>query len=311
MSSFFKAIVCFFSVLSVTSQSGNSSQNNCWNNMQFMFTPADAKSIDAALIQNPFSENPDIWNALPGDFVKTPTGFGFMMARPDLKTRLFAQWAFNSSTKGAIADIGSSFGVATLKILEETSTKQKVIAVDLDAHSLMELRARAKKLDPKFLQRLILHQGKLAGDLEFEKGQLKGIFSSRVLHFLSPEEVRLAFSKMYEWLAPGGRLMITVETPFNGNLQSNGFGKIFSQRVSEGNEWPGLIEDVARYYPSRKGALPALMNFLTPEILEREAKTVGFKTVHSEYIDRAGDFPRDVLFDGRESAVYFGEKPKN
>ncbi len=279
----------------------------CLRDLQFVLERANSAVMSKLIRESQPEISDDFLKSLQGAgdsrFVATQTGFGFMMTVVDLQARIFEQWSQASLVKGPLLDIGASYGITTHHFL---NSGRDVIANDLDSRQLL---IAAKRTDPKKLAKLILHQGQLAADLSFAENSIAGIHVSRVMHFLNPTQFQKALNDMYRWLKPGGRLMVTTETPFNGNLQKNGFNAIYEKRLQDQNPWPGFIEDIRPYYPTRGEHLPLSMNFMTPEILKREFEAAGFRVVITEYIDRRHDFPPDVLFRGRESCAIFAEKP--
>jgi hypothetical protein len=50
------------------------------------------------------------------------------------------------------------------------------------------------------------------------------------------------------------------------------------------------------------------MNFMRPEELKREFEAAGFRVILASYLNREGQFPASVIFDGRESAWIVAEK---
>jgi hypothetical protein len=115
-----------------------------------------------------------------------------------------------------------------------------------------------------------------------------------VLHFLLAAEIRATLKKMHRWLRPEGRLYLVVDTPYSGFWFRN--APEYEKRKAAGEEWPGLIEDIAPYHPSGQcppGMLPYL-NPMDPDILVRECEGAGFEVEEAEFIYRRGIPGRDA-----------------
>ncbi|MCO1454212.1 SAM-dependent methyltransferase, partial [Legionella pneumophila] len=67
---------------------------------------------------------------------------------------------------------------------------------------------------------------------------------------------------------------------------------------------PGEITEPAKYESSgRASSLPKFVHWITKEVLDRSLVKSGFTIEHSEYINRKGQFPEDLLLPeyGKES----------
>ncbi|AYK07546.1 non-ribosomal peptide synthetase [Brevibacillus laterosporus] len=169
---------------------------------------------------------------------------------------------------GEVLDIGCAYGVATIAALENGA---RVFAVDLERKHLDILEQR---IDEQFRDRLTLKQGKLP-NIDFEDGQFSAIHASRVIHFLSPEEVKITLQKMYRWLKPGGKVFLSTDSPYFGYWQSK--APDYERRKREGDAWPGFIENVADHFdPVDVQGGPSLINALDPDVFERECMVAGF-----------------------------------
>jgi polyketide synthase PksJ len=108
--------------------------------------------------------------------------------------------------------------------------------------------------------------------------------------------LRLALAKMHRWLAPGGRLFITADSPYMPGWSA--IVPAYEAAKARGEEWPGFIPDFPKY-TSRAGGGVATLNTLDPDILAREATRAGFM------VERASFFPMErlgVQSGGREHA---------
>ncbi|WP_139488133.1 non-ribosomal peptide synthetase [Brevibacillus dissolubilis] len=181
---------------------------------------------------------------------------------------------------GEVLDLGCAYGVATIAALEKGA---RVFAMDLEQKHLDILEQR---IDEKFRERLSLKQGKLP-DVDFEDGRFNAIHASRVIHFLSPEEVRLTLSKMYRWLKPGGKIFLSTDSPYFGYWQSK--APEYEERKRKGDPWPCFIENVYEHFdPADVVGGPSLINALDPEVFERECLAAGFMVEKCGFFSSVG-----------------------
>ena len=194
---------------------------------------------------------------------------------------------------------GAAYGVATLPALAHGA---HVIANDSAPEHLQLL---LEKTPPAQRANLTLMPGLFPEDLAIAPCSLGVILVARVLHFFDGERIRKAFARCYEWLRPGGRLIVTAETPYLRNLQS--FIPEYESRRGKGAEWPGFIDDFPKW-DTRKGVnLPAQMHLLDETVMAREAARAGFRTISIKHFGRP-EFPDTLKFDGRESVGAIVEK---
>ena len=65
---------------------------------------------------------------------------------------------------------------------------------------------------------------------------------------MTPKECDRAFSRLFELLKPGGKLFLTVGSPFIKVYK--GFDKEYNKRLSDNKiRYPGFIENVRKYHP--------------------------------------------------------------
>ena len=75
-------------------------------------------------------------------------------------------------------------------------------------------------------------------------------------------------------------------------------------------KWPGEITNPADYESSgRAASLPKFVHWITKEVLEKSLTQTKYGVEHLSYIDRCGQFPTDLLLDGRESIGAVAAKP--
>ena len=136
--------------------------------------------------------------------------------------------------------------------------------------------------------------------LQFEEKSLHSIFSSRVIHFLTPPELEKAFQLFHKWLKPNGKLFLSVETPFLGNWKK--FIPEFEKRKKERDNYPGFISDPKKWEDSGfASALPPCVHWFDKESLTDVATRNDFSPLTLSYINRKNDFPEALLHNGNES----------
>lgn len=233
-------------------------------------------------------------------FYRTKNNFGYMQRSNDIYSQAFVEDAVRSG--GLALDVGSAYGVATLEILRRGGN---VIASDIDRSHLNILWSQ---VPDEYKSRLRLYFGGLPSGLDLPSNSIDSILASRVFHFLSGEDIQASIKEFYRLLRPGGRVFVTAETPFLLAAKRYGFLSKYMERKKAGDPWPGLVTDVQKIYPTLKIGLPNLMNYMDPDVLEREFLAAGF-VVNKVGTFARPEFPREAQMDGRESVGIFAVKP--
>ncbi|ASQ45115.1 class I SAM-dependent methyltransferase [Legionella clemsonensis] len=213
---------------------------------------------------------------------------------------------------GKVLEIGAAFGAATLEAIARGAT---VFCNDINPENLAVVRQRFLEATNACIDSLTGDSGALVlipGELPDEliglpKKYFAAILICRVFHFFSGAKIEEALGLLSTLLAPEGKIYIVCETPFLKNWQR--FIPEFNKRVEENEEWPGEIAEPANYESSgRVSSLPKFVHWITKEVLERSLIKEGFSIEHSEYINRSGQFPEDLLLPeyGKESIGAIG-----
>ena len=231
-------------------------------------------------------------------FVPTLNRQGFMSLRPDACMQAFI--AFAGTSSAPVADIGAAYGVATIPALEAGA---HVIAVDVDEEHLAILEQRVPSA---CRHRLRTIAASFPEDLELDQGSIGAFLVAQVVHFLSPDRLELAASRLFEWLIPNGKVFLTTASPYLGNLKA--FVPVYEARKRAGDPWPGYVPDVLQYGPE-----PWLNPFLSmllvdPETLSRVFRQAGFVVEQAELIARP-ELPPQLQLDGREAVGLVVRKP--
>ena len=212
---------------------------------------------------------------------------------------LFAKHA--ESCLSPVLDIGAGFGAATLAAL---SAGASVVANDIDGDSLRALRLRACS---PHLERLVLKVGRFPYELEFPAGHFAAVHASNMLHFLEPRDIEVGIRGIREWLVPGGKVFVMVNSAYIENFK--GFIPVFEKKKADGEPWPGWIDDLSRYssHPTLKH-LPTQIHVFDAETLAQAFCSCGFIVEEAREFRRSG-LPPQLRFDGRENILLVGRKP--
>lgn len=242
-----------------------------------------------------------------GQFIKThnPTG-GFTTTPCDEYSQKFLEYAGEVSIAGGkVLEIGAAFGAASLQALVQGAT---VFCNDIDPNNLAVIRNRYLKdttADIDILTgdsgQLVLLPGSFPDELAgLPANYFDAILICRVLHFFTGDMIDKSLQQLSTFLKPGGKLFVVCETPFLKNWQS--FISEYEKRIADGIKWPGEITNPADYESSGRAAtLPKFVHWISKDILERLLSKSMLRVEQLTYIDRRGQFPNDLLLDGRES----------
>lgn len=248
-----------------------------------------------------------------GLFTKTHNPFGgFTTAPCDLVSQRFIEHAAATAKHGGkVLEIGAAFGAATLEALANGAT---VFCNDIDPENLAVVRKRHLESGSESDaitgddNKLVLVPGALPQELlGLPEKFFDAILICRVLHFFTGSKIEESLLLLSKLLTPGGKIYIVCETPYLKNWQR--FLPEFQSRVDRNVEWPGEITNPAEYESSGRAAtLPKFVHWITKEVLERCLVKSGLDVEHAEYINRAGQFPDDLLSPehGKESVGAIG-----
>jgi SAM-dependent methyltransferase len=268
----------------------------------------DDKLVSA--VEVPLSQNKR------GRFLKTYNASGGFTIDPlDPISQEFIQYSKAlSSEKPVVLEVGAAFGYASLQAIEKEAT---VFCNDIDVNNLAVISNRySEKTNKKInlttgdFDKVVFVPGSFPSDLKgLPENFFDAILICRVLHFFTGDQIEKALKQLYKHLKPGGKLFIVCETPYLKNWEK--FIPIYESRVSDGQEWPGEITNPMEYESSgRSKALPEFVHWISEEVLEKAVCKENFYIERLSYIDRLGQFPNDLLLDGRESVGVIAVKPE-
>ena len=193
-------------------------------------------------------------------------------------------------------DIGCAYGIATQAALANGA---RVLACDMDEGHVQIL---IQETADENRDRLRTAVGVLP-DVDFPDESFGAILCSRVFHFMLSAEIRKSLAKMYRWLNPGGRIFLVADSPYTGFWYS--MAPEYERRKANGDEWPGLIEDISPLFENGRfpDGMLSFMNPLDPDILSRESGRAGF------VVETAAFVGRDGSREGRHHAGMIASKP--
>jgi SAM-dependent methyltransferase len=236
----------------------------------------------------------------PSQYTPTLNCMGYMSPKLDQIQMAFVEHSKNNKF-GLFLDIGCGFGIATLPVI---NNGRQIIACDLEERHLEILK---QEIPEEKLPFLTLIKGHFPHEIVFPSNAFDGINLSMVLHFLSPETIEKALKEIFICLKKGGRLYMTTSSPYQRVLSP--FIPIYEQRRSV-EEWPGYIDDIAKYVPHRAHLLPKRNIVFCKAELVRLVSKFGFQVQTATFFSREG-MPLDLSLDGREYSGIICEKPRD
>lgn len=229
-------------------------------------------------------------------FQQTHNQMGITALRLDRLTASFVDYA--TCCQAPVLDIGAGIGTATIAALERGAT---VIASDICVDHLALLRQRVPS---RYSDRLTLRLESFPTETQQPAASLDAILLARVIHFLTGPQIIAGLKQAYTWLRPGGKLFLSISTPYQNAFQP--LIPHFEQRLKQGEPWPGYFPDL-RQYGIHIDILPIQMHLFTPSLITQQLIQTGFQVDNSEYyLDPY--FPESARLDGRETLLAIATK---
>ena len=108
------------------------------------------------------------------------------------------------------------------------------------------------------------------------------ILSAQVMHYLKPKEFEIALRRIYELLKVGGKLFLTVGSPY---IQSYyGFAEEYEKKRNK-IRYPGFLTNPEKYNPKGIQHHPGYFLFFDPVVLKERVSEFGFKVIESYLFD--------------------------
>lgn len=208
--------------------------------------------------------------------LKTVNRMGYMLTDVDYPTQKFIEFA--QTSPNPVMEIGCAYGFVTQLLLHQGA---KVIANDIDPIHLQTVRDCTH---PDKLNNLQLLQGAFPNDIDLEQSSISGVLTLRILHFLQGEDIITGVKKIFNWLHSGGKFFIVTETPYLTELDE--FIPLYEERKRANMPWPGMVEDTKKYFPQNYDELPAWINFIDKDYMQKVLEEAGFIIEESECFRR-------------------------
>lgn len=207
--------------------------------------------------------------------VPTMNNTGWMTVTLDDVSTEFTRYA--GSIGEEVLDIGCAYGIATLAALEHGA---RVCACDMDAGHLEIVERR---VDEGMKGRLRCVRGAMP-DVDFDLGSFGAVLASRVLHFLTGEQVEQTLCKMHAWLIPGGRVFLVADSPYTGPWRA--LSDDYERRKAAGEPWPGFVADYAQFLPAGQDPSkhPSFINPMDPDTLAQACTDAGFDVLEARWL---------------------------
>ena len=209
----------------------------------------------------------------PSGKIKTLNAMGYMFLRSDPALLAFLDHV--EKTQGHFADIGTAFGHSTLEALKRGG---RITAIDLDQHHLDIL---AERCPLAHKPRLDAQCGHFPNTISLPANTYDGILLSRVLIFLTQDEISTALSKIFEALKEGGAIYVVCPCPLRKKWKS--LKPIYDKQKLNNEPWPGRVENLWDLMPEQKGSLPNTIQLIDADSLKKGLIRAGFKIEACDY----------------------------
>lgn len=148
-----------------------------------------------------------------------------------------------ASGEGAHLEIGSAYGNIAIEALQRGC--KNYIANDLDIRHLKILSRIMQESHSNLIDYLKIIHGAYPNEVELESESIDSILISRVLHFLSPEQIFEVVNDMRRILKPGGKIYALCISPYNTGIQK--FIPVFEEAKKRGEKYPGYTTEKWKY----------------------------------------------------------------
>ncbi len=220
---------------------------------------------------------PEMPEATRWGMIPTLNDKGFMSSELDPVSAAFTLYAGQSG--GWCLDLGCAYGIASLAALDQGA---RMVACDMEFGHVDILLS---KVDSKTRERISGCVAEMPS-IAFKPDSFDAILCSRALHFLNGEDVIASVHAMTSWLKPGGKLFLTVDTPYTGFWAAG--AAAYEDRKAKGDPWPGFIPDVTIYLPetARTKNIKRFLNPMDPDVLARVCKEAGLTVEQAAFSGR-------------------------
>lgn len=228
---------------------------------------------------------------------ETPTlnQFGYMKEELDEYSREFLEVASRSDKP--VLEIGTAYGWVALQVLKRGAT---LIANDISEEHLSILLKNTPK---DYLDKLFLIPGAFPRKVNLPDESVSAVLASRVFHFLKGMSVEEGFRKIYKFLVPGGRFYFTACSFYHYSVREKMYN-VFSDRISQGRKWPGIIYNQRENAPDHAPYVQDIFHVFDIPQFEKLLPKHGFR------IDRISlfDYPNDTDSNGKGHVGFVATK---
>jgi len=194
-------------------------------------------------------------------------------------------------------DVGCAYGFHTAAAIKAGA---RVVANDLSAD---HLRLASTQIPTALKLNLRTRKGAFT-KITLPAGAFGVILASNVMHFMDPPTIEAACRKMFNLLAPGGKVLVSAQTPYVATLTK--FIPEYERLKAAGEKWPGYIADPGVWVEKRSPHNHGHAHVLEPAILSRGFAEAGFSVDKAEF---TSTLKADRVLDGRERMILVAHKP--
>ncbi|MBS0272274.1 MAG: class I SAM-dependent methyltransferase [Proteobacteria bacterium] len=236
------------------------------------------------------------------NLVPTLNGMGYMYERysPFVNEYLKAYIESLPHIKDSVLDIGVAYGVT---VLDSLKMGARVVANEIYKPHLDLL---VQNVPTELKNHLSLNLGRFPQETNFEENSFGAVLISRVLNFLTGDEIDRGMAKVFQWLKPGAKVYIIAETVYKELFKK--IIPIVQERITQNHVWPGELDHVRSHMSKRQNHLPEAIHFLDDKILKRSLLKAGFSIEKCSLFSK-NNIPQDARFDGKETVGIIGVKP--
>lgn len=195
-----------------------------------------------------------------------------------------------------VLEVGAGVGVNTLLALSAGNT---VVTNDMEQGHLDIIAGEAEKMDGNKRNKLSFVKGIFPDQVNFGAAQFDVVIAFQIFHFLKPDQLDAGFTKIHDWLKPGGKFFLTVTSPFTRGMER--YMPLYYRRLEKGRRFPGEFHDIRSRIPEKfRSQYPEYMNFLEEDTMRKTVPQDKFDIEEIMYFKAKSDSPL-IKLDGKEN----------